>query len=351
MKNKIISFLIIAVALFVTSCDKEEIGGKLTIDATAPVLTTSLTDNLVIKTSDYSSQFTFEWTPADYGIQTALCNYQLEVDTEAGNFAKPVVLVSTTGMTATMTLKALNAKLNLLDLTMYASNVIKLRVNATAAGSTSHVYSAPKTFHITPIPYKEIYYLCGVGNGPIGKFLMNSAVSGSNYEQYVDCTNQWPNFFIRTNPEETTGQIGLTTDDLTKLSTASGAYNIWWNNTDYTSGYSYTLFKFDSKLMSCTWTVIKQFSICGPAYSDWNSGLDMTYDKVSDTWSVTGNFKVGDFKIVANHDYANKAVSLGKDEINANAVQTGGANLNIATAGSHTITISLKTYPYSINIQ
>jgi len=351
MKNKIISFLIIAVAIFVTSCDKEEIDGKLTIDATAPVLTTSLTDNLVIKTSDYSKSFTFDWTPADYGVQTALCNYQLELDTENGKFANPTVLVSTTGMTSSMTMKTLNAKLNLLGLTMYASNVIKLRVNACAAGSTSHVYSEVKTLHVTPIPYKEVYYLCGVGNGPSGNLLMNSALSGNSYEQFVNCTTEWPNFFIRTDPAVTTGQIGLLTDDLNALTAASGVYNIWWNNTDYPSNYTYTMVRFDSKKMSIAWSVIKQFSICGPAYSDWNSGLDMVYDNGKDTWSVTGSFKAGDFKIVANHDYANKAISLGKDANNANAVQTGGDNLTIATAGTHTITISLKSYPYSINIQ
>lgn len=89
-----------------------------------------------------------------------------------------------------------------------------------------------------------------------------------------------------------------------------------------------------------TWSikpVLQLWSIIGDATpGGWGSDTDMKYiNDGKESWRITLNLKSGPFKFRMNHDWA---VNLG----GGTSLTLGGADINVATAGNYTITLTVN---------
>lgn len=87
----------------------------------------------------------------------------------------------------------------------------------------------------------------------------------------------------------------------------------------------------------------RNWSLIGPAGTDWSTDKALTYDCYSQTFKATMTLNVGEFKFRANNDWS---VNLGGGTGTLSAGESltnGGPNLSIATAGTYSITLTVNT--------
>lgn len=86
----------------------------------------------------------------------------------------------------------------------------------------------------------------------------------------------------------------------------------------------------------------RNWSLIGPAGTDWNTDKALTYDCYTQTFKSTMKLNAGEFKFRANNDWGVNLGGTGSLATGA-TLTTNGANLSIATAGTYTITLSVNT--------
>jgi len=109
----------------------------------------------------------------------------------------------------------------------------------------------------------------------------------------------------------------------------------------------YYLFTVDTN--GSKWAALDtNWGLIGSATPDgWNSDQNMTYDPVSDTWSITIDLVAGEIKFRANDAWDLNYGDTGAD----GTLNQGGDNIAIATAGNYTIVLNLSddsNYTYTI---
>ncbi|MEO5944363.1 MAG: SusE domain-containing protein [Ferruginibacter sp.] len=118
MKNliKTISFILLTVVVF-TAC-KKEITQVSYVNGTAPALTASTTNAMVLNIADKNNTaITFNWTNPNYQFTTGLSSqdvsYTLQVDTTGANFKSPFLKeqVISKDLSTTLSVSALNGLL------------------------------------------------------------------------------------------------------------------------------------------------------------------------------------------------------------------------------------------------
>jgi starch-binding outer membrane protein SusE/F len=89
--------------------------------------------------------------------------------------------------------------------------------------------------------------------------------------------------------------------------------------------------------------MLTQWSIIGSAGAGWGTDTDMT-PNANNTWTLTTDLVVGEFKFRANHDWG---TNLGGPSDN---LSWGGANVSVGTPGNYTITLDLINGSYTLQL-
>jgi hypothetical protein len=336
--KKIISSISFFVALFLlgTGCQKDE---TKTVIGTGTASTLSVSsNNLVLKGADAKNEAVkFTWTKASYGFDAAF-EYTLQIDKKGNNFAKPTNYPLATLLELSANVADFNNKMLLLGLVAEVSNELEARVKAEVPKAAVDIlYSAPITLTVTPylavVDYQGLY-VPGSHQGwkPDIAPKIVSKKNDKKYEGYVnfpDATTEFkftdsPNWDNKIYGDEAGGATG-------KIQTTGNGDNMKAN------AAGYYLLKAD--LTANTWSAVStSWGIIGSATADGNnSDQNLTFDAATNTWTITTNLKVGDFKFRAND--ANTIV-MGDPKGNG-ALDYNASAVKIAADGNYTIIFNL----------
>jgi hypothetical protein len=118
------------------------------------------------------------------------------------------------------------------------------------------------------------------------------------------------------------------------------------NNIGTDVGPGYVKVEADLNNLVSTFTLTDWGLIGSATAGGWDSDQDMTYDPVSDTWSITTDLVAGEVKFRANDDWA---INYG-DPLGNGKLEQDGANIAIAAAGNYTITMDLSGAIYTYTV-
>ena len=354
--RKLFIFLITILGVaFITSCKKDEVKTVLSTNFTAPAITAGVTNSstVVFDKANKDATINIIWSNAYYGFRGSI-TYTLQMDKKGNNFASAMSLgaPSSTALASTYTAPIVINDLNNKLLTLQAdpenpvATAVEFRVMAKMSDSVAVLYSpvisATYTPYFIPILYPKVYVPGGYQGAsgytsdwsPDKAPYLTSAKSDGKYEGYVNFATTGA-FKITTNPDwsgpnygadAAAGKISATGGDI--VIPAVGYYKINVN-----------INELSISLLKTTWSVFG--SVTAPGYN-WTNDLDLTYSPTTKLWTATANFKAGEFKFRANHDWA---LSYGSLKAPGKLDQVDNNNIKIAADGNYTITLDFSVPP------
>jgi len=309
-----------------------------------PVLSSaSSSTGLVISKDNSNSTIDFTWTAASFGVNTTV-TYALQVDANA-DFSNPTVLDGNlTGTSKSINIGNLNKQLLSKGFNPAVKVNLNFRIVASAPVANFTLNSATLPIDITPMK-GDLYIYTAPSWDPTSARLLNGALDGLKYEHYM-YVDAWGNFKLLPSNTSISGEIGgwnsgdRNHDGYGDI-TSGDHWSMWVPGT---SGVYY--FLFDLSKMNYTSILVESLSIVGEPAGGWGKSVGMTYDKTTETWSVKADLLAGNFKILFNNfDWEHCLVYA-----DASHVKTGiggDGNLSIPTAGNYTVSVNLKSYPYT----
>ncbi|MCU4157415.1 SusE domain-containing protein [Carboxylicivirga sp. A043] len=326
--NRAIIYFLIGLFAFVVGCEKE--GDKVVMldSPTAPELVSMPDLNLTRDNSGNS--LTFAGNPVDPGF-VASATYYLEA-CEAGNDFQDLALIYSGSQIneVTMTVSELNqALLTILDEDKTTSVDFRVRSILTVDAGTGAPGTGSNPFEYTSQIVNEDVTVFGflrldlIGSGVDQK--ITSPLSDGIYRSYVKLDPALP--FTLSDPE--TGKVyggsgGTLVENGTGITPPGTGYHeliVNLNNDTYE---------------------INEYQI-GLVGSATPNGWDtpdqkMEYDLKSDTWSITVDLVVGEFKFRKNDGWA---WNLGQTEALDENLEHDGSNVPVSEAGNYTIVLDI----------
>jgi hypothetical protein len=347
MKNIIIILITLGVA-FSSCIYKNEEGDPVIGVFEAPVMD-NVSGNYVLTEEKADEVFkTFKWTEADYGFQSAIA-YTVQIDFAGKNFATATDLVTTTELTASITVGAMNQKLLTMGAKTNVPSEIEVRVVAKVSDYAEVLASNVSKMSILPykvvIEYPSLYLpgnyqaASGYGNDWSPNFAQQIyAVKQSNiYEGYVNMVGSdikfkftdLPDWSINWGDDGFNGTLEPNGADIPVP--AAGYYRIKADIGKLT--YSY---------LKTDWGLIGDATPGG-----WDTDTNMTYDMATKSWKVTLDLKVGKVKFRSNDSWD---LNYGDNDFDG-TLEEGGADIPVATAGKYTVTLNLEVAGYAYEIK
>ena len=347
MKKIIIILLAFGVA-FSSCLYKNEEGDPVIGVFKAPVLD-DVAGNYVLTEEKANDVFkTFKWTEADYGFPSAT-SYVLQIGFKGQNFKPAIDLLTTTNLTASITVGAINQKLLAMGTKTNVPTDFEVRVLAKVSDYADTLYSNAPVMKILPFKVVIIYpslYLPGnyqAASGytadwsPKDAQQVYSVKQNNKYEGYVNMegsgimfkfTNE-PNWDLNWGDDGFNGTLEKNGKDIPVP--ATGYYRM---KADITA-LTYSVLKTD-------WGVIGDATPGG-----WDADTNMTYDKASKTWKVALALKVGKIKFRANDAWD---LNYGDTDFDG-SLEEGGKDIPIDVAGNYTITLNLEVAGYAYELK
>jgi starch-binding outer membrane protein SusE/F len=190
MKNNLKYFLGVVLALGLFACKNPEAGPILTLNS-PPSITNPTSGASYVLTIDMKDAVfeNFTWTGAEFSLSNvAQTTYKLQMDLQGNDFASPVPLTSTDGLTYEMTVGSMNGKLLLMGVSPGEAATIELRIVANIENKLDDIFSNVVTITVNPysdeVNVKPIYLL---GSATLAGWdntaaLEMSYVDGGQYE-------------------------------------------------------------------------------------------------------------------------------------------------------------------------
>ena len=336
-------FLILGAVIFVSSCTKDKTMYEIN-QATAPSSGTTLVASATnIQGMSLSTQndtaVNFSWGSVWYGTKTPV-TYTLQYDSVGKNFVSPssysfgqdvfqgsltqdllnkcgVAAGIPKGSTGTLEFR-LTASIGTQGQLPVYSNIIKITFNT----------YLPKVYMYVPGDYQ------GWSPSTAPELLSTDADNFSGFA-YVPSGGSYE-FKITSYPDWNHTNYGAGSTSGT-LSTSGG--NLVWPKG---AGF----YQLNATLSTLTWSAtVYTFTIAGD-FNGWStSATPMTYNTSTNSWTYTGTFTAGGFKIVGNG-----GTWCGGDGSTNTLYWNGGNNISIS-AGTHTISANFSTpgaYTYSL---
>lgn len=342
--NLILSFFI-AMILF-TACEKEEFGPVVGV-YTPPTLT-DVSGTFTFTEDKAADVFkTFTWTEADFGFPSAT-SYILQIDFAENDFSAAVDLLTTSGLTSSITIEKLNQKLLAMGAKTNVPSNISIRVIAKVSDLVQVLESNVSVMNILPYKVVVIYpslYLPG------------------NYQAASGYTSDWSpdkaqQIYSLKQNDKYEGYVNMAGSGIMFKFTDEPNWDVNWgdNGADGTldsggsdiavpaAGY----YKINADIKALTYSILKtDWGLIGSATpGGWDSDQNMTYDMTSKTWSITLNLTAGDIKFRANDAWDLNYGDTGFDGV----PDAGGDNIAISAAGNYTIILNLEVPGYSYTI-
>lgn len=348
MKKIIIILLAFGIA-FSSCIYKNEEGDPVIGVFKAPVFS-DVAGNYVLTKEKADEVFkTFTWTTADYGFPSATA-YTVQIDFAGKNFATATDLATTTNLSSSITVGALNQKLLAKGAKTNVPTDFEVRVVAKVSDYAQILPSNAPVMKILPYKVVIIYpsmYLPGsyqAGSGytadwsPKDAQQIYSVKSNNKYEGYVNMEGTGIKFKFTPAPnwDSDYGDDG----------SISGKLKV--KGTDIaipSAGY----YRMKADVTALTYSVLKtDWGLIGDATpGGWDSDTNMTYDKASKTWKVTLALKVGKVKFRANDAWD---LNYGDTDFDG-SLEEGGKDIPIDVAGNYTVTLNLEVAGYAYELK
>ena len=345
--------------MVVLGCEKDE--DRVVVGTyTAPVLSTSGGTFVLTEAEENNTFATFVWSQADFGF-AAPVSYTVEFDQADNSFADPKIIGITINDTLTITIGDMNNKLLSAGAIADLADDYEFRVMAAVHTDVDTLYSAAIDMNITPYEKIVIYpslYVPGSYQDNWDASLgwgewdaaneytkVYSVKDDGKYEGYLYFNEAETYFKFTGVPEwvqdQTYGDADAGGESGTLL------LNDWGNNIKITSGAGYYLVKADLNAATYSATLTDWGLIGDATEGGWDADENMTYDPVSDTWSITTDLTAGgNIKFRANDDWT---INYG-DPLGNGRLAQDGANILVSEDGNYTITMDLSEAIYTYTV-
>jgi len=335
-KNKIVYILMAVFAIAISSCQEDELV-KLNSSATLDPVTSK---DAVVLTQDMegTDALMISWPQPEYGF-TAAPTYLIYLDTEAGDFAEPIVLNNAGLLSKTLKSEELNKHLLNLGFEPGVAAPLKIKVESklgTFKSLVSEVLTVNATAYTSFLDLSTTWGVVGSGYNNWGAFpdapffTTKTANVLVAYVTLIDGkikfreNNDWGNNLGDNGAD---GSLEANGADIT---VTAGAKKITFNPVAGT--YS---------IVDFSWGIV------GSAYNDWgNTGIPdfpFTYDDATDQWRAIVKLMDGKFKIRKNNDWGLNYGDNGAD----GTLDSGGSDIEVV-AGKYIVTFNENDLTYTI---
>lgn len=320
------------------SCKKEE--EHIVASTGTPTEFSASASSLILsKENAEDTLLTFNWTKSDFGYKAAITNV-IQFDVAGGDFSNAKEVIADVGSSSK---KFTGVDINTLLLSMDlptgepASIIARLKTQITSS-SLAPVYSETVNLQATPFSLISYIYVPGDYQGwnPAIADSLTSPRSNGIYEGIIyfpDSEGASFEFKITTGKSWDNGYGGagggmLSTDGENLKAPGAGSYQI----------------KVD--LNALTFEMLPlTFGIIGDATAGgWDSDTDMLFDNGRQVWTLTTHLNVGELKFRKNDSWDVDYGDNGHD----GTLDSGGANIPIASAGEYEIILDLNALTYSV---
>ena len=333
-----------------SSCSDDDVLQLNEANFVTPTLLSTATTAQLSEATQLDTVYTFEWTPASYGISTTI-NYEIEVTTAEDNFENAQILTATSNTKYAVNGKDLNALLvEKLGLPEEVQTTVKYRiVSFLGTQKSQKLYTEVQSITLTPFPTTLATPWGLVGSatvngwgGPDVPFWKTDQTgileayatlapnSENSMEFKIRKNNEWVEDMGGTvTATSSTGFSGnLTTGGSNIVVPTAGNYRITINLNNNT---------FEAELF--------QWGIVGSATpNSWN-GPDaqiLSYDGLNKIWYANNvTFTDGEIKFRQNNAWV---VDFGGTD---GVLAQGGANIAV-TAGTYNIIVDFNNLRYTI---
>ncbi|MDX1913608.1 MAG: SusE domain-containing protein [Saprospiraceae bacterium] len=338
--------LMLSFGLFAVACtekDKEPIlqpGAAPAITAPAGGSSFVLVDTLA---ADIFS--VFNWTAADFGFDAGV-TYTLELDKAGNNFADPITVGAVNALTlGDVTQEKINTiLLTAKDLPGGEPADIEFRVVAKLGSDATlpTLNSQPVTLRITPYTVVINYPFLHVPGSYQGWNPADSSTvvyaprSDEKYEGYLYFADGSAKYKFTKGPSWNTnwgddGNNGTLESNGADIPLASGP----------------GVYRLNVDLNALTHTGLKtDWGLIGDATGSWDVDQDMTYDPLTNKWTITLDLSVGKIKFRANDSWD---INLGDNDANKK-MEYNGADIDVPEAGNYTVELNLGVPIYTYKL-
>jgi len=349
MKNITMLVLLTALGLLFASCTSDISEPKMSSNPTTPtVANVALPDSFIVSRAD--SLIRFSWSAADFGFASST-TYMVQVSDSSSFSGHVSNLFSTQNLSGGAKVSDVNTLVLSWNYAIGKPVTVYYRVTASVVSSVAPVYSSAKSTTLTPydavINYPMVYvpgsyqgWSPGATNGRLYSYGFNSQYSG--IVRIIDATASSAQFKITSNPDWNHTSWGGT---LTASgNNYSGSLNPAGDNFQVNNAcYAITV---DVTALTISLTKTDDWGIIGSAVPpyDWSKSVPMFYNGQRKLWEITADFHAGDIKFRANDAWT---LSYGSNANDGN-LQSGGANIPLATAGNYTIRFDPVKLTYTV---
>lgn len=343
--NQILGIFILLLTVF--SCAQEEFDPVVGV-YTPPTLE-NVAGNYVLTEETADDVFkTFNWSKADFGFPSAT-SYVLQIAQAGKNFEGAVDLVTTSQLSYSITVGALNQKLLAMGAKTNVATDFEVRVNAIVNANVKTLNSSVQVMKILPykviIIYPSLYlpgnYQAASGYGgdwsPDKAQQIYSVKQNNKYEGYVNMVGSGIKFKFTDEPNW-------------DLNWGDDAFNgtLDKNGADIpvaSAGY----YRIKADIPALTYSVMKtDWGLIGDATpGGWDTDTNMTYDTATRTWKVTLDLKVGKVKFRANDAWD---LNYGDNDFDG-TMEEGGKDIPVDAAGNYTVTLNLEVGGYAYELK
>ncbi len=346
MKN--LGSIIVLSVFILASCEKDETMVKTKENAVSANITSHTSGfTKVITEANLTETVEFEWSPADYGVNTPV-NYALEVALSGDDFSNAQVLAETLQDTVVLTWGAINTFLiNNLEVTANEPVTVQLRITSSLLGK-GEVTSEIITATITPFELIIIVPETPAMLYLVGEFQdwehTDAAIfrkTGTGlYEGYVNVTTA-TKFLFTTEADFEHVNYGYSGAD-GGLTTEDEADSLQINTPGY---YKFMVDLTDPEDPTYSTALITTWGMVGPATAGgndagWNTSIPMSYDEETKLWTGTINLAASALKFRANDNWDINFGPANSNQLVGTLIQTNDA-VTIPEAANYTVTIDL----------
>ncbi|MFN8241955.1 MAG: SusE domain-containing protein [Bacteroidales bacterium] len=347
MKIKSILLILAAGLLVLSSCEDIDRGAVMSSTVVRPDMTapTGGTSFVITEATENNVMTKFTWNAADYGFQAAT-SYTLQI-TITDNFNSP----NDIGVTTNKELEVLNSKMNTTLLILGAEpavqTTVKCRIKAVISPNVPVIYSDTTTLTVTPFEKIIIYpklYVPGDYQGWSASnenTVITSAKSDGKYEGYLYFNVATSGMkFLKVPAWEEANTIGDPDASGTSGNLQIGSWG--GNNINVSGGPG--VFKINADLNEAKYSWTKtEWGLIGDATGSWDVDKNLTYDPVTNLWTITTDLTGGKaIKFRANDAWTINLGDTGGDK----KLEYGGDNIAVAASGNYTITLDLSKTIY-----
>lgn len=351
MRKIKLSLFIAMLGLLLASCSRDITEPMMSADPTKPtVADLSLSVDFIKDNAD--KPIAFSWSAADFGYAASI-TYTLQVSPTSTFSDNAVNLLSTQNLTANSTVRQIDNTMLGWGLTAGTEATLYYRVAASVTDNIV-VYSEVKSKKLTPFKFQldpdqyTIAYVPGsyqgwspgADNGRLYSYNADSKYEG--IIRFDDGTSATTQFKITVNPNWNGPNYGGT---LTKSgNNYSGTLDPNGGNFEVTPAcYQVTV---NVNALTISMTKTDDWGIIGSAVPpyDWSSDVNLFYDGKYQVWTITADFKAGEFKFRANNDWGLNYGDTGAD----GTLNAGGDNIKLDADGNYTITFDAVNLTYTV---